>query len=267
MVALDELLRIAPIKGHWFHSIEVAPGMWTNGHKSRDVMAAELAAWGFPADLTGKSVLDVGCADGGFSIEALRRGARSVLAIDEQQTRGLGLILAANAFPMLEYRQISLFSDAFMALPRFDFVIFAGVLYHVHDMLEALKRVRARAGGEVLIETHVNESLGTAPPCAIYYERDELGGDVTNWWGPNVACLEAMFRTAGFAFKPRHIHWENDRHANGRASYRLLPVQGSVSADVIESATGSNSMLEEARATIARLHQENAELRRRLSGG
>ena len=265
MTALEDLRADAPIKGHWFHSIEIEPGLWTNGHKTRDQMLNELTIWNFPADLLGKSVLDIGCADGGWSIAALRRGCASVLAIDEQVTGGLRLILASRLFPQIEFRQMSLFSNEFMALPSFDFIIFSGVLYHVHDMLEALKRVRAHANDRVLVETHVNESAGTTPPLAVFYERDEFGQDPTNWWGPNVRCLEGLFRTAGFGFERTSLFWENDLRANGRTSYMLRAEGGSVFGDVCGSATGSNSLLEEARLVIARLTAENQELRRQLS--
>jgi len=265
MTPVEDLLHNAPLPGAWFHSIEVAPGVWTNGHKSREHMAYEMDIWRFPADLSGKTVLDIGCADGGFSAEALKRGARSVLAIDEQMTDGLRRIMAAKVFPELEFRQISLFSNAFMELPTFDFVIFAGVLYHVQDMLEALKRVRLRTAGQVLLETHVNEAQGAQPPMAVYYENDELGGDPTNWWGPNIACLEAMLRTAGFGYVRSNEMWDNKKRANGRISYLLSPSEGSVFAEVAQSPTGSNSMLEEARQTIARLSEENIHLSARLA--
>ena len=176
----DRLLWAAK-QPHWFHCIEVLPGVWTKAHKSRAIMQAELAAWSFPDDLGGATVLDIGCADGGFGIEALKRGATSVTAIDEQKTFGMSEIDAAGAFPALEFRNIDLFSNAFMELPKFDFIIFSGVLYHVQDMLEALKRVRLHASGRVLLETHINESMGSSPPLAIYYEHDELGADHTNW--------------------------------------------------------------------------------------
>jgi len=258
-------LRWAAQQPHWFHAIEVLPGVWTRAHKSPDYMALELAAWRFPDDLTGKTVLDIGCADGGFSTAALKRGAASVLAIDEQKTFGMTEIDASCEFPSLEFRNVDLFSDAFMALPRFDFIIFTGVLYHVHDMLEALKRVRLRAAGTVLLETHVNESLGSEPPLAVFYEHDELGADPTNWWGPNLACLEAMLRTAGFAFERSHLSWENETHANGRVSYLLTPIEGSVFGHVAGGATGSQSMLHEAYRHIEMLEKEIAELRVRLT--
>jgi signal-transduction protein with cAMP-binding, CBS, and nucleotidyltransferase domain len=59
--------------------------------------------------------------------------------------------------------------------------------------------------------------------------------------------------------------WETKKRANGRISYLLSPSKGAVFADVAQSATGSNSMLEEARQTIARLAQENSQLIARLA--
>lgn len=261
MTVSNELRELAPLAGHWFHSIELEPGLWTNGIKTKEQMNLELVEWGFPADLTGKTVLDIGCADGGWSVAALRRGAKSVLAIDEQMTTGMRHLQEAKAFPQIEFRQINLFSNEFLALPKFDFIIFAGILYHIQDMLEALKRVRSRANGQVLVETHVNESAGKTPPLAVYYEKSEYAGDPTNWWGPNILCLEAMFRTAGFAFKQNGLGWEDDTHANGRIAYTLDVSHGSVFGDVTESATGSNNLLEEARLVITRLHEENYNLK------
>ena len=36
-------------------------------------------------------------------------------------------------------------------------------------------------------------------PVMEFYETNELGGQFDNWVGPNVACLMAMCRSAGFA--------------------------------------------------------------------
>ncbi|KQX20181.1 MULTISPECIES: DUF1698 domain-containing protein [unclassified Sphingomonas] len=267
MTSEEQQLRdLAPIKGNWFHSFEAMPGLWTNGHKSREGMAFELEHWHFPADLSGKAVLDIGCADGGFSVAALQRGAASVLAIDEQVTTGMHHFDAVRPYPEIEFRQIGLFTDAFMALPTFDFIIFAGVLYHVHDMLEALKRVRSKAAGTVMLETIYNQTLGDWPPAAVFYEKDEFHNDPTNWWAPNFACIEAMLRVAGFDFERTWPVGPAADAPEGRAAYLLTPTTGSLFGAITEGATGSNSMLEEARQRIEQLHEENARLRARLAG-
>jgi tRNA (mo5U34)-methyltransferase len=209
-----------PLLG-WFHSIDLGDGNFTDGVvKSQEVMRQELLRWKFPDDFSGKTVLDIGCYDGGWSIAAMRRGARSVLSIDVQLSPGMKYLLDNAVFP-IEYRRIDLFSQEFMDLPIFDIVIFAGVLYHVQDPLMALKRVRTKTRELVILDTHVNESLGIDFPYMIYYEKDDLGGDFTNWWGPNILCLEAMLRTAGFRAARTSIITENE--GNSRVSYHLWP--------------------------------------------
>ncbi len=62
----------------WYHRIELPGGVTTPGWApiSRE-------AYRIPADLTGRTVLDVGAWDGYWTFEALRRGAKRVLAIDD----------------------------------------------------------------------------------------------------------------------------------------------------------------------------------------
>jgi len=208
------------LKLGWFHSVDLGDGYFTPGHKTKEQMMQEAEQWQFPPDLTGKTVLDIGCADGAYSILALRRGAKSVLAIDEQMTGGLRFLLNAKAFAF-EFRNISLFSEQFLALPTFDFVIFAGVLYHLQDPMAALNRVRRVTGELALIETHINASFGDSNPYLIFYENAELNNDPTNWVGPNMPCLEAMLRTVGFRFKRTHYYYTTP--SDGRASYLLWP--------------------------------------------
>src|ERR1700722_7160717 len=66
----------------WWHSIRLADGRFTPGRKGPELMAEEFARTFDPLDLQGQSVLDIGAWNGGFSIEAVRRGARRVLALD-----------------------------------------------------------------------------------------------------------------------------------------------------------------------------------------
>jgi tRNA (mo5U34)-methyltransferase len=256
-----ELQQKAETSG-WFHSIDLGDGHFTKGYKTPERMEAELSCWKFPADFSGKSVLDIGCADGGWSIAAMRRGARYVLSIDEQITSGMGFLLENEVFP-LQFRKMDLFSQDFMDLPAFDIIIFTGVLYHVQDPLEALKRVRSKVRELVILETHINESLGRSVPYMIYYEHKELKEDPTSWWGPNIMCLEGMARTSGF--HPTQIFIETESPQNSRVAYHLRPEQNSVYSRTIASATGSHSMLEEYIDKVNRYHSRIIELERQIA--
>jgi tRNA (mo5U34)-methyltransferase len=185
-------------------------------------LSAELTKWRFPSDLTGKSVLDIGANDGGYSVAALERNASRVLAIDANLTDGMRFLLDHEVYP-LEFRQIDLFSDEFLALPVFDFVIFAGVLYHVQDPFEALRRVRKVTGELALIETHIDERVSDFP-CMAFYEKNELNNDFTNWWGPNRLCLDGMLRTVGFNVPLIASSELNRGTGMGRICYHANPV-------------------------------------------
>ena len=72
-------LRAAVARQGWFHTIDLGGGIVTPG---RDESPRKLGWIGLPADLSGRSVLDVGAWDGFFSFECERRGAARVVALD-----------------------------------------------------------------------------------------------------------------------------------------------------------------------------------------
>jgi tRNA (mo5U34)-methyltransferase len=203
----------------WFHSVPFGAGRYTPGHKKLDQMNREARNWKFPPDLTGKTMLDIGCADGGWSVHGLLRGAASVTSIDVQQTGGRKYLQDKKLFP-INFMTVDLFSHEFDTIEPADFVLFAGVLYHVHDPVEALKRLRRVTREFAILETLVDERLGSAVPYAMFYENDELAGDKTNWFGPNRACLEAWIRVAGFKFTLTDVVYSGTL---GRVSYLLFP--------------------------------------------
>ena len=205
----------------WFHSIPFPGGGITPGNKAMAQQQQELIRWKFPADLTGKTMIDIGCADGFYSIAGRQRGAQRVLSIDDQQTPGLRFLLENRVYP-IEYRKLDLMSPEFLELEPFDFVHFAGVFYHLQNPLEGLKRVRRVTREVALIEGHINQTFGRGVPYAVYYEGTELNQDPTNWWGPNLPCLEAMIRTAGFSrYSLTDIYGEHA--SNQRASFLAYP--------------------------------------------
>jgi len=79
----------------------------------------------------------------------------------------------------------------------FDVVLFLGVLYHVRHPLLALERVASVTSDLLILET-VIDMVGFRRPVVAFYPDRELGGDPTNWWGPNVPAVHAMLRSVGF---------------------------------------------------------------------
>jgi len=75
-------------------------------------------------------------------------------------------------------------------------VLFFGVLYHLRHPLLGLERICALTREAAFVESFVIDG----DSCSLeFYETDELGGQLDNWYGPTTKCLEALCRSAGFA--------------------------------------------------------------------
>jgi tRNA (mo5U34)-methyltransferase len=193
--------RVAQVR--WFHSIDLGHGIVTPG---QDADPRRIERMRLPADLSGRSVLDIGAWDGFYSFEAERRGARRVLATDSfswqvhgDGTGKRGFDLAHEALRSgVEQREVDVMNLSPDEVGSFDVVLFLGVLYHLRHPLLALERVAAVTGELLILETEVDLALGRRPAMA-FYPGQELRGDWTNWWGPNAAAVVAMLRDVGFA--------------------------------------------------------------------
>jgi len=185
----------------WFHQIDLGHGIITPG---LDNSPGKLKTFGLPADLRGKSVLDIGAWDGFFSFEAERRGASRVLATDSHCWSGPGWGTKAGfelARRVLNSKVEDLEIDVLDLAPDrtgvFDLVLFLGVLYHMPHPLLALERVASVTQGQLILETHV-DLLDYPRPAMAFYPEAELGEDSSNWCGPNPALVTAMLKTVGF---------------------------------------------------------------------
>jgi len=101
----------------------------------------------------------------------------------------------------------------------FDVVLFLGVLYHLHHPLLGLERVASVTGDLLIPETHV-DLLDHRRPAMAFYPGGELGGDVTNWWGPNGPALLGLLRTVGF----QRLEVVNPPHCEGSLHRALRSV-------------------------------------------
>ncbi len=182
----------------FYHSFRLPDGRLIEGIMPLEVLERRLGDFPIPASLAGKRVLDIGTWDGFFAFEMERRGAE-VVAVDGVEVEGFHIarqLLGAKA----EYRVQSVYELSKQSNGVFDLVFFLGVLYHLKHPLLALERVCEVTGEMAIVESFVtNESATADLPALEFYETSELLGQIDNWCGPNVQCLLAFCRTAGFA--------------------------------------------------------------------
>jgi tRNA (mo5U34)-methyltransferase len=186
--ALDALLARSDFL--WHQRFELAPGVFSPGANDVDWL---LHTAGVPTDLSGASVLDIGTTNGGAAFTLERRGATRIVATDIVDSMHFGFdAIHAALGSSVEFRQLSVYELSRVLDEQFDYVVFWGVLYHLRHPLLALDNVRAVTARTAYVETAVCEAeLPDHADVALarFYRRDELNGDSSNWFTPNVRSL------------------------------------------------------------------------------
>jgi tRNA (mo5U34)-methyltransferase len=204
--------------GEWFHNLNLH-GVPTAPHhflgdfpsvKWRQISNA------VPSDLSGATVLDIGCNGGFYSIEMKKRGASRVLGIDVDDRYLNQARFAAETLGVdLDFEKCSVYDVD--GLPgQFDYVLFMGVFYHLRYPLFALDKVIKKVSGKLIFQTMVRGSAEVQDwesdyPFwnteifeernfpAMYFVEKSYSHDPTNWWIPNRGAVEAMIRSSGLS--------------------------------------------------------------------
>lgn len=204
--------------GPWFHNIDLGGVHTAPDHFLGDYphMKWKKFADAIASDLTGKTVLDIGCNAGFYSIEMKRRGAARVLGIDFDDVYLRQARFAAEvAEQEIEFCKMSVYDIGALG-EKFDVVIFMGVLYHLRHPLLALDLIREHVARDVLVFQSMQRGSKDVPQLAenysfsdyalfddpaypkLHFVEHRYANDPTNWWVPNAACVEAMLRSSGF---------------------------------------------------------------------
>jgi SAM-dependent methyltransferase len=204
---------------HWYHTIELAPGVVTPGHIDLRGTAPKV----LPSDLSGRRALDIGTFDGFWAFELARRGAETVAvdvpSLDEAEwppnrraelearmrdwdiVLGRGFKLASSVLE-LDVRRVECpvyELDRDLLGGAFSFVFLGALLIHLRDPVRALERVAdvLEPDGElILLETFsVADTLRSPRRPVAHFQP--LATEF-NWWHANLAALQAWLWTAGF---------------------------------------------------------------------
>ncbi len=217
----DAIRTRAEELGPWFHNLDLQGVRTAPEHFLGDYPQVKWARFkdALPADLSGKTVLDIGCNAGFYSMEMKRRGAARVLAVDHDEDYLAQARFAADVEGMdIEFRQLSVY-DVGLLGERFDVVFFIGVFYHLRHPLLALDLIHEHVTRDLLVFQSLQRGSGRVAPVAEDYPFEETAvfdepgypkmhfiehsysHDNTNWWAPNRAASGAMLRSAGFTIE------------------------------------------------------------------
>jgi tRNA (mo5U34)-methyltransferase len=218
MMTTEQIRRRVEELGQWFHNLDLGGVKTAPDHFLGDYPSAKWQRFSaaIPADLHGKSVLDVGCNAGFYSIQMKQRGAERVVAIDtDEKYLAQARFAAEVSGAEIEFRNLSVYRVGELR-ERFDLVLFMGVLYHLRHPLLALELLHEHAVEDLLVVQSMlrgsKESIEVPPDFhfwenevfedenfpRMYFVENRFANDPTNWWIPNRACFEAMLRSAGF---------------------------------------------------------------------
>jgi tRNA (mo5U34)-methyltransferase len=217
-----EIERRVRSLGQWFHNLDLHGVKTAPDHFLGDYpnVKWQRFAHAVPADLTGKSVLDIGCNAGFYSIEMKKRGAARVVGIDSDETYLNQARFAAEVSGCrdIEFRKLDVYEVGQLG-EKFDVVLFMGVLYHLRHPLLALDRLHESVVGDLLIFQSMQRGSKSVAQVdenypfreesifardgypLMYFVEQRYADDPTNWWIPNRACVEAMLRSAGFTIE------------------------------------------------------------------
>ena len=204
--------------GPWFHNMSLAGILTAPDHFLGDYPQVKYDHFrnSISHDLRGKTVLDIGCNAGFYSLEMKRRGANRVLGIDTDDHYLRQARFAAETEELdIDFIKMSVWEVGSLQ-EKFDIVIFMGVLYHLRHPLLALDLIHEHVAKDMFLfqslQRGSQEIAGvqadyafTAPAPfdepgypKLHFVEHRYSNDETNWWIPNRACVEAMLRSAGF---------------------------------------------------------------------
>src|SRR4051794_5942932 len=214
-----EILSGLKLLEPWFHRIDLGDEIFT---KSESVMGEpvdhpretwEVIRQCLPLDLTGKSVLDVGCNGGFYCVEAKRLGAHRVLGVDGQRQHvRQGLFVRKVLGLDLEFRRFSVYDLDPRTIGRFEITLALGLVYHLKHLVLALERLYDVTNELLILETAIIppektpesfvQPLGvirqTLHPLFFAENPADAKEQVFNWFLPGTSALQALLINVGF---------------------------------------------------------------------
>ncbi len=207
------LEREARARRLWYHDIGLVDGLRTRFPedyeinpvlRSVDRGSRSLLEWMAPrvsSELVGRSVLDIGCADGLFSFWAARGGASRVVGVERNRYNfdHAEWLAGALDFDNVEFLWGGI--ESHLPADPFDVVFCVGLIYHLVDPLGVLHRLRQRCRQKLVLASAIDLPDGDGSPMS---RLDRYATGAHGVWSFNVPMVRQMLTTAGFELIEEH---------------------------------------------------------------
>ena len=152
------------------HRVQIAEDLWTadTGVIAADDLRTKLVLDYYGGNLNEKTVVDLGCCEGGFAAEFALRGAARSIGVEARKTSfdRCEMVRKLLGLKNLEF----VLADVKDVLPKwqnqFDVVFLAGLLYHVADPFSILKMCHSSCRDLTLVDTHVANLTNATHGCS-----------------------------------------------------------------------------------------------------
>jgi tRNA (mo5U34)-methyltransferase len=238
----------------WHHAIDLGDGVTTptnpSGAYDPELRWKVMRPF-LPDDLKGRSVLDLGCNSGYFSVKFKQLGADRVVAVDSARKAIRQATFLSEWFEVdIEIVHKDAHVYCLTCDERFDYVVFLGTFYHLKYGTLVLDRLAEMTRSILFFQTVRMDTLPHSPevqenlrypdremllsspevPRQMFIER-RFENDLTNWWVVNHAALHAFLRSAGLEIieetEPEVVVCRPDRPLGKRVYDRcVFPIYG-----------------------------------------
>ena len=214
-----KLLEELPSLGLWHHAIDLGDGISTSPNPEATYnpeLRWKLIEPYLPEDLSGKSVLDLGCNSGFFSVKMKQRGASRVVAVDTfptaiRQTKFLEKWFNVNFETVQEEAHVYCLTTE----ERFDYVIYLGLFYHLKYPILVLDRLAEMTKSKLFFQTifvppniqdfipqedytkaEMNTTINTLDFPRMMFLEGKFNNNLSTWWVSNQAAVISILRSA-----------------------------------------------------------------------
>jgi SAM-dependent methyltransferase len=160
------------------HRIALAPGYETTvaGVAPVDDIRTQLVVDACGGSFEGRTVVDLGCLEGGFTLAFAQRGAACALGIEarEQSVQRCELARTLLGVDNAEF-VVADIKDELARHDPFDVVFATGILYHVADPAGFLRTMRSACRHVALVDTHVARPGEATHDCSPMVTRELHG--------------------------------------------------------------------------------------------